>query len=227
MITIDKDRSINGGSDVIEALHVEFSENGLKIEVAPELLEAVKPFSELSEEQFFSSETIDKLVDIIDGILYPMGYEVRYGRNYHYTISGRESVNKSLILDSSEVLLPEHSYENLTELTSEELEFGFLCFATVIDGKIVSIATENPHHEEAKRIDIGVETAEGFEGNGYGSSNVASLTYYLLDTGITVTYTVDDGNLPSIKLAEKVGFKKQYHWFDIVGVKEDAPESKE
>lgn len=227
MISADNSRSIQCGDDVIEVLHAEFSDKGLKIEVSPELFESIKAFSKLSEDEFFSDENIDKLVDMVDNVLYPMGYEVRYGRNYHYTIDRREAVNKALILDSSEVLLPDNEYENLTDLSPEELEFGFLCFATVLDGRIVSIATENPHHEEAKRIDIGVETASDFEGKGYGSSNVASLAYYLLDTGITVTYTVDDGNIPSIKLAEKVGFTKQYHWFDIVGVKNESPESKE
>jgi hypothetical protein len=227
MIVYDNSRSVSNGDDVVEVFHAEFSDEGLKIEVSPELFDAVKPFSLLSEDSFFSDETTDKLVDIVDSILYPLGYEIRYGRNYHYTINSRDKVNRSLILDSSEVLLPDNSYENLTELTPEELEMGFLCFATVKDGKIVSIATENPHHEEAKRIDIGVETTPEYEGNGYGSSNVASLSYYLLDSGITVTYTVDDGNIPSIRLAEKVGFTRQYHWFDTVGVKIETSENKE
>jgi hypothetical protein len=227
MITADKSRALSGGDEIIEVFHAEFSENGLRIEVCPELADRIVPFSELSEDELFSEENTEKLVDMFDSIMYPLGYEIRYGRNYHYTISGRDTVNRALILDSSEVLLPENTYENLTDLTPEELEFGYLCFATVKDGRIVSIATENPHREDAKMIDIGVETAQGYEGNGYGSSNVASLTYYLLDTGITVTYTVDDQNIPSIKLAEKVGFTKKYHWFDIVGVKIDASENEE
>ena len=227
MMFIDKSRALSGGEDIIEIFHAEFSESGLRIEVCPELADKIEPFSELSEEEFFSEENTDKLVDLFDTVMYPLGYEIRYGRNYHYAINRRESVNKSLILDSSQVLLPDNTFENLTDLTPDELELGFLCFATVEDGKIVSIASENPHHEDAKRIDIGVETARGYEGLGYGSSNVASLTYYLLDTGITVTYTVDDQNVPSIKLAERVGFVKKFHWFDIVGVKIETPENKE
>ena len=102
--------------------------------------------------------------------------------------------------------MPDTAYENLTECQPDPLGEGYLCFGTVLDGRIVSAAAENPHDPSDTVIDIGVETAEGYEGHGYAASNVASLAYYLLDPGMTVTYIAEDNNPASLRVAEKVGF---------------------
>ena len=123
-----------------------------------------------------------------------------------YAVEKRELINKSLILDSTEPLLPECEYENLTPCVPDPNGEGLLCFGTVVGGKIVSAALENPHHPDDTVIDIAVETAEEYENNGYGASNVAALAYYLLDPDVLVTYTAEDDNTASVRIAEKVGF---------------------
>ena len=107
------------------------------------------------------------------------------------------------------------------ELQKEVLEDGRLCFATVIDNEIVSAAGENAYREKEDTVNIWVESDEAFRGKGYGASNTAALTYYLLDTGMTVSYTVDDDNLVSARLAERVGFKRDVHVLDVIARKID------
>lgn len=84
-----------------------------------------------------------------------------------------------------------------------------MCFGTVIDGKIVSAAAENPIFGEANEgdtIDIGVETDMMYRGCGYGASNVAAISECILDKGKKVSYIAGSRNASSIRLAEKVGF---------------------
>ncbi len=203
------------GYDCLWPIHIESKDGALTADVYYELTEKLSFLENMTEEQVFGSETIDKIVSIVDGMLDDSGYEIRYGKNYIYKLQKRDDVNKSLILDSSEVLLPDHGYTDLIGIQPELLDEGFLCFATVVDGEIVSIASENGHGPDSTEINIGVETAEGHKNKGYGASNIAALSYYLLDSGITVLYTVDDENHTSIRLCERVGFKKDSRTLDV------------
>lgn len=198
---------------------LKISENETVLQIYEDVYESLRFVEELREDEIFSEQVCQNIVSVCDSFLSRRGYSLRYGRLVRFAINDRNNVNKSLVLDSSEVLLEDHGYECLVDVPSEELSEGFICFGTVLDGKIVSVATENPHDEDATSIDIGVDTAEGYRGRGYAASNVASLVYYLLDTGVTVTYTVEDGNLPSIALAEKVGFKRSGRFFQVFGTR--------
>ena len=171
----------------------------------------------MTEEELFEDGTVQTVVSVCDEFLSKRGYDLLYGKHYRYMISDRTEVNKSLVLESSEVILPDHSYGCEVELDGGQTEDGFICFGTVVDGRIVSVAAENPHDEDNTMIDIGVETAEEHREKGYAASNTAALAYYLLDTGITVTYTAEDDNIPSIHLAEKVGFKRYAHTLEVFG----------
>ena len=210
------------GCSIVMPLKIEVKGGKISAEAYEELNGRLTFLEGLSEDEIFTEEIIDKIISVSEEMLENSGYEIRYGKNYIYKIDKREDINKSLILDSSEVLLPGHGYTDLIGIQNEALEMGYLCFATAIDGVIVSAATENSRSEDDKVIDIGVDTAEGYERRGYGASNVAALTYYLLDTGMTVTYTVDDENDVSIRLAERVGFKKDMRYFTLLGVDSDA-----
>ena len=53
------------------------------------------------------------------------------------------------------------------------------------------------------------------------SQQGAALAYYLLDPGVTVTYIVEDDNLPSRRVAEKVGFTPSTHELRVVAWKEE------
>jgi RimJ/RimL family protein N-acetyltransferase len=212
---------IRSGFPIINPLYVTVKDGGLVFDVAKPLYRKLKFLYKLTPEELFEGENIDKAVEICDKYINKKGYDVRYGKNRIYKISAREDVNRELVQDSSEVILDPREYEGLTSPSQEQIEAGYICFGTVVDGRLVSIASENPHDEDAKVIDVGVETAEEYRGKGYGGSNVAALVYYLLDTGMTVEYTVDNENEVSIRLAERVGFKYDRFVLNIFAHKQE------
>ena len=204
---------------VLFPFFLKITEEETTLQIYEAIYEPLRFVEGLTEEEIFSDDVCEKIVSVCDEFLSKTGYSLRYGRLLRYTISDRADVNKSLVLDTSEVILEDHGYECLVDVPRDDLSDGFICFGTVLDGKIVSVATENPHEDDVTSIDIGVDTAEEYRGKGYAASNVASLVYYLLDTGVTVTYTAEDGNVPSIRLAEKVGFKRYSRVLQVFGTK--------
>ena len=171
----------------------------------------------LPEGQLFTAETADALLQRIAGKLTALGYEGEVAETTVYRLSERAAVNRTCIREYSEPLMPDHPYRNQTDCEPDPLGDGLLCFGTVIDGVILSAASENPHDEGDTVIDIGVETAPDYEGRGFAASNVAALAYYLLDPGITVTYIVEDNNPASKRVAEKVGFLPYAKELRVVG----------
>ncbi|MBQ7779899.1 MAG: GNAT family N-acetyltransferase [Clostridia bacterium] len=197
---------IESGYQILWPFGIEIKNGMLTAKVSEELADKIEFISDMTETELSSTEVIDKLITLIENEVERNGYEISYGKNRIYKMTRREDVNKALILDSSEVLMPEGEYESMIDVDVDALEAGCLAFATVLDGTIVSIASENPYREDENVVNIGVETAEEYRKNGYGTSNVAALTYYLLDTGMTVEYTVDNENEVSMRLCEKIGF---------------------
>ena len=160
----------------------------------------------LPEETLFTPQTRASLLEKAKPLLSETGYTGEVFSSTVYRMTDRTQIHRSCLLSSTELLLPEHRYRNLTECEPDPLGEGYLCFGTVEKKKILSAASENPHPEDSPVIDIGVETAPGYTGRGFASSNVAALAYFLLDPGVTVTYIVEDGNPASARVAEKVGF---------------------
>lgn len=212
---------IESGYEVLWPISIELKDGTLTASVSEEISDKIGFLDKMTEKDISSEETVDRLISLVDGICEQNGYEISYGKNRIYKMTRREDINKSLILDSSEVLMPDGEYDCLIDVDVDALEAGCLAFATVIDGTIVSIASENPYREEESTVNIGVETAEEHKKNGYGASNVAAITYYLLDTGMTVEYTVDNENEVSIRLAEKVGFKYDRFVLNIFAHKQE------
>ena len=198
-----------------------FKDGKVTLTTYKELEDKLSFIEGMSEEELFKEDTIDRIIGVIEKDVEAHGYEISYGKNYIYKINRREDINKALILPSSEVLLPDHGLTDRLELQKEVLEDGRLCFATVIDNEIVSAAGENAYREKEDTVNIWVESDEAFRGKGYGTSNTAALAYYLLDTGMTVSYTVDDDNLVSARLAERVGLKRDVHVLDVIARKID------
>ncbi len=93
--------------------------------------------------------------------------------------------------------------ENLTDLPIDQE----ISFVTAEDGKIVSVATLNPHEAGDIMPEITVETAQGYEGRGYGTSNVCALTLWLISNGMGGSYTCESNNPSSEKIAVKASFK--------------------
>lgn len=218
---------IENGCPVLWPVHAIVRDGRVTLSTYKELSDKLSFIESMSEEELFKRETIDRIIGIIEADVEEAEYEISYGKNFIYKISKREDINKSLILDCSEVLLPDHSYTDRLELQREVLEDGRLCFAAVINGEVVSAAGENAYREDENTVNIWVESDESFRNKGYGTSNTAAVTYYLLDTGMTVSYTVDDENDVSVRLAERVGFKRDSHVLDIIARKCDEDGAQE
>ena len=212
---------MESGYEILWPISIELKDGTLTASVSEEIADKIDFIDGMTEKDLTSEETIDRLIGLIDSMCFQNGYDINYGKNCIYKITRREDINKSLILDSSEVLMPDGEYDCLIDVDVDALEAGCLAFATVLDGTIVSIASENPYREDENTVNIGVETAEEYKRNGYGASNVAAITYYLLDTGMTVEYTVDNENEVSIRLAEKVGFTKDRFVLNIFAHKQE------
>ncbi len=173
----------------------------------PSFREAAFYLDSLPDEELFTEPTKRALLGLLPSALTERGYDAEVVFATEYILRAREEVCRSLILPSTEPLLPGHGYENLTDCEPDPLGEGLLCFGTVLEGRIVSAASENPHSPDDRVIDIGVETAAGHTGQGFAASNTAALAYYLLDPGVSVTYIVEDDNAASRRVAEKVGFR--------------------
>ena len=88
--------------------------------------------------------------------------------NFHIT-----DPHSELILPATRELDGSEDYENLTGYDFAALNhFGHICFGCVVDDKIVSAATTNysfmlaEEEPDTRTIEIGVETAEEYRGNG-------------------------------------------------------------
>ncbi len=203
--------------DVVLPLGLTLSPDGERtVTTFDETLDAGELLEALPSEEIFTEKTKEALTELLAERFSELGYDMRVVFATEFRISDREKVNKRLILPSTEPLLPENDYENLTECEPDPLDEGLLCFGSVIDGRIVSAASENPHDPDDTVIDIGVETNEAYENRGLAASNTASLAYYLLDPGITVTYIAENDNVPSLRVAEKVGFEPNIRELRIV-----------
>lgn len=165
----------------------------------------------LSEDILFSDSVIleleTKISDLLQGGGYFFDETTRGETSYLFRLDSKEKLNTDMILPSTERIAQDSIYDNITDC--ELYENGLLCFGTVIDGKIVSAAAENPIFGEANEgdtIDIGVETDMMYRGRGYGASNVAAISECILDKGKKVSYIAGSRNASSIRLAEKIGF---------------------
>lgn len=207
MIISDPGYALAGKFNPMLPLGLTLSTDGVRtVTTFDETRDAAEYLDALPEDEIFTEKTKKHLISLLEDRMAGFGYDTEIVFATEYVLESRPDVDRSVIRTDTEPLLPEHGYDNLTECEPDPLGEGLLCFGTVIDGKIVSAAAENPHSPDDTVIDIGVETADGHTGNGYGASNTASLAYYLLDPGMKVTYIAEDDNIASVKIAEKVGF---------------------
>ncbi len=186
----------------------------LEVEVYSGVKKISKKMLKKYGENIFSDEALAELNIYLESYANTHGYEgERHERlRWYYSFSMRDGskLPSEEEIPSSEQIKAD-IFENLTTLDiAENLEKELPIFASVIDGKIVSVATVNEHSEGQRMLEINVETAPEYRKKGYARTNTASLARYLLSSGYSVAYCCSRYNEGSRKIAESLGF-------DLVG----------
>ncbi len=79
-------------------------------------------------------------------------------------------------------------------------------------GKVIGNIAFKPNHIEQKQVEIGFHFNRKFHGQGYGYEAVMGLIKYLWTLGMhRIWAVVDTRNLPSWKLMEKLGLRREGH----------------
>ncbi len=196
------------------------------------ILEVYEPLKDITEEfiNLYSSDPFsDGAINYIDYKIMPFLNEWGYERNidtlfnwgYAYLIDNISMIKYNKIRSDTRCVYKENNFLNLTAIDiniyfDEWDKYGEpINYATVCDEKLISIAAENPYYLTDSESEIGVETAEGYRGNGYGVSNVAALAKHLANKGKRIWYKCSCHNLASQRTAETAGFRcagKNYYY---------------
>ena len=137
---------------------------------------------------------------------------VRFYDDYYYTLSDQvkpyhhECVRRFLIddlelLESAPKDFQGHGYGSPLGLIEQGVVAG-----GIISGQVVSIAHTAGHTK--KFADIGVITHEEWRNKGLASAGASIVVEVLQNEGITPVWSAGDDNLPSVRVAEKLGFSK-------------------
>lgn len=195
-----------------------FEQDGVRtVNALPEAEDAARWLDSLAPSALQDPAVREKL----DGMLRPIAEETGYepddgyclGYSILYTAEPGQNVNESAIRSDTRRVYANERMECLTETKLDENAENCTIFGTVRDGKVLSFA--NLNSDDGEVVEIGVETAEGEDGKGYASSNVAAITAYFLEKGRRVFYETEASNKASAAVAEKVGMTPravEYHY---------------
>ncbi|MFX1509082.1 MAG: GNAT family N-acetyltransferase [Promethearchaeota archaeon] len=137
---------------------------------------------------------------------------VRYCNDFYYTLSVpvkrfEHELVRSLTIEDLELLevAPKefrgHGYGSPRGL----LEDGLVACG-IASGEIISIAHTGGH--TTKYADIGVITREDWRNQGLASAAASIVAEALQERKITPVWSAGDDNLPSVRIAQKLGFNK-------------------
>ncbi len=194
---------------IVPFLVSEYGED-LELEVYSGVKRIAKRFVKKYGKDIFSDEALALINEELENYAVSHGYEgethERLRWYYSFSMRSAENLDISAILPSS-VKIEEDVFENLTTLdVGENLEKNIPIFATLEDGKIVSMACVNEYGEGQKMLEITVETAPEYRKKGYARSNTAALAKFLLENGYSVAYCCSRYNEGSRRIAESLGF---------------------
>ena len=203
MVIISDDAELKKSADLIIPLNIVRYENeDAEIYVYPDFEEIghiVDSFDDpLSDEAL--AYIREELAEDIDRLGYYYDPEVSDSNG---VIMSADEPNLSVIRSDTIKLDDPFEYENIS---GEEYSFdGAAVFATVIDGKVVSFASENEATDNVF-AEIFVATSPEYRNRGYAASNIAALSVYLFEQGKTPLYTCGNENVSSVRAAEKAGY---------------------
>lgn len=214
-ILTEKDKEIFKGDYpmIVPFLITEYGDD-LELEVYSGVKKLSKRIVKKYGKDIFSDEALLCLNEELEKYANFHGYEgekhERLRWYYSFSMRSAEKLGISAILPSS-IQIKDETCENLTTLeVRENLKKNIPMFATVEDGKIVSMACVNEYGDGQKMLEITVETVPAYRKKGYARSNTAALAKFLLENGYSVAYCCSRYNEGSRRIAESLGF-------DLVG----------
>ncbi len=164
------------------------------------------------ENALFSDEAIrfvrDKLSYNMNVFGYESDTEERGNLLYYFSDSSVQKVfgtktGETVMLtkssDFEKYILPEGIFSELDD--GDELD---VCFASVVDGRIVSYAAVNDLSEDGS-YEINVETEEDCRRMGFGRAAASHLVSYIVSKNERVSYCCEKANTASVMLAKKLG----------------------
>lgn len=202
------------------------SELGAKkrIKVYDALRDTAEKYSSLFGGDPFGGEALRWL----DAALAPRCEEWGYtpahglGGSFVYAVDNVSCIKSGLIMSQTRKVGKNEPLDNLTgtpvDASGGEWDnYEYSAFGTVLDGKIVSICSENTRFLPRGETEVGIETAESWRGRGFAVSNLAALCVYLMTERKIkkVWYECACSNLASRKTAEAAGLKlfgRKFHY---------------
>ncbi|MBE6611163.1 MAG: GNAT family N-acetyltransferase [Ruminococcaceae bacterium] len=193
----------------------------MKVSVYPSLRrEAASLLRRFPGNKLFSAHAIQAAKTAFDGFLAEHGFAMGEESEDFFRLYRITRPDESRILTTTR---PFDGLKGLRNLTGYDLsamkKYGHLAFVTVIGDAIVSVACTNAPMSGRGGMEIGVETAPGYEGRGFGTSNVAALALALKKQGCTALYECASKNRASVRTAENAGGTERARNYYIVGTK--------
>ncbi len=172
----------------------------------PDAIPFLEALPEYDAETFFTFNALCAVETALDPYLKQHGYEReesdvgRYYLTLHCPIKVKDYPIPHTRRLTAEMF---DLYENLTEFTPDYTDQ--IAYATLIDGKIVSLAAENPNSTPSL-CEIYVETHPDYQGQGFALENTAALCQEKLKCGTEILYRCAADHIVSLHIAEKLGF---------------------
>lgn len=179
-----------------------------------ELTEAAEKFKKSFKNRELTEEAFDFMRDKLTDVMDNYGYEADSGVSGHllyyfadgtYVTKLKGKVGETVMLTKTHELenyeLPDFMFSELDD--EDELD---VCFAAVVDGKIVSYAAVNDLSENGS-YEINVETEKQYRNMGLGGAVASELVSYIVLKGERAAYCCEKSNSASISLAKKLGLK--------------------
>ena len=180
-----------------------------EITVLPSLKKVAVKFERDFEDNLFSKDAHAYLRESIRPFMDSIGF-----------LDNRQSRKISLIMSRSESGIPSPRQaikltdtsmysKNLTTAPIRDLiELGHIVCVVMIDSNIVSVAyTDLP--PDGKAVEVGVETASAYRGQGYAKDALTKLICELSDIEVEPIYICSKSNTASVNLAKSLGFKAE------------------
>lgn len=169
----------------------------------------------------FTKDAKDFIESALGKTMEKAGYT--YENEYDHTVFNYEADSATplarfeiptVFIDTDEKL-SKYYLSTVRDFEIEDGDGNDVAFA-VVDGDVVkSISTVNDFSDDGT-VEINVETAKSDRSRGYASAVVSDMCRYLISRGERVSYRCRSTNVPSIKVAEKVGLKFTGKTFSFV-----------